>query len=277
VLEGSKLFNNATRQMLEGYRYNPAGFGESVLARLYDLLIRVVGTQEAAYHLINISSCLILSVARLRQLEASRSPAADKLREMIEQLSIYRGAVVDGEDVNFKQHAASFGSVPELLMSFLHILSAGADIPAARFLGESPGGLNSTGTTELENYYAMVASWQEKHVKVIQKTLFDWLGSSLYGGAEWANIGADLILEYDPLWNSTALEQMQVDTGYMAAFSALSSSGTITPESAINEMKSREIFHTNVEEGDPVELSDSGDWGGRKSWGKKDDKKDDDD
>jgi phage-related protein (TIGR01555 family) len=266
VLDGGRLFSNATRMTLESYRYNPAGFGESILAKLYDLLMRVVGTQEGAYHLVNMSSCLIMSVARLRQMEAAGSPAYQKMEQIIEMLSIYRGAIVDAEDVGFKQHAASFGSVPELVMSFLHILSAAADIPAARFLGESPGGLNSTGNVELENYYNMIASWQEKHVKAIQKKLFDWIGANIYGGAEWRNIGADLILEYDPLWNSTALEQMQVDTGYMAALSALVTAGTITSESAIEEMESRKVFQTSVEAGDPVELSSQSDYGGGGGW-----------
>jgi phage-related protein (TIGR01555 family) len=250
VLEGSKTFNNASRQTLEGYRYNPAGFGESVLSPLYDLLIRVTGSQEAAYHLINMSSCLILSVSRLRQMEAAGSPVMEKMDKIIEQLSIYRGAVVDGEDVNFKQHAASFGSVPELMMSFLHILSAACDIPVTRFLGESPGGLNSTGVSDLENYYNNIAAMQQKRVKVVQQRLFDWCGANIFGGEEWASIGQDLELVYEPLWNVSATEQMQVDKGYMEGYNGLAVSGIIDNESVIAELKARGIFKTEVKMGE---------------------------
>jgi phage-related protein (TIGR01555 family) len=252
VLEGNKLFSSASRQSLEQWRYNPCGFGESCLAPLYDLLIRVTGSQEAAFHLINMASCLVVGVDKLRVLEASGSPAADKIAQVVEQLSIYRGAVVDGEGVNFKQHTSSFGSVPELMMSFLHILSAACDIPVTRFMGESPGGLNSTGESDLSNYYNMIESWQESHVKAIQKKLFDWCGCSLYGGYSWENIGSELILTYQPLWSISDEEQMMVDTGYASALTNLVSSNIITPESAVAEMEARNILKTKVKVPEPV-------------------------
>lgn len=60
-----------------------------------------------------------------------------KMRELVEQLSIYRGAVIDGKGAKVSQHNASFGSVPELVMTFTQLLSAASDIPATRFLGQA--------------------------------------------------------------------------------------------------------------------------------------------
>jgi phage-related protein (TIGR01555 family) len=253
ILEGSRLYNNATRQQLQGYRYSPAGFGESIIAKIYDLLIRVTGSQEAAYHLISMASCLIVSVDKLRMLEASGSPAADKIAQVVEQLSIYRGAVVDGEGVNFKQHNSSFGSVPELMSTFMNFVAAAFDIPLTRFMGVSPGGLNATGESDLESYYSMIGAWQIQHVKLVQKKLIDWAACNLYGWENWIRIGEELEILYEPLWTESALERMQTETGYMTAYSNLAAGGIITPDSVIQELEARSILKTKVKEGEKPE------------------------
>lgn len=250
VLDGDMLFNRASQTILENFRFNPAGFGESKLAPLYDLMVRVTGTQQGAYHLVNLSSCLILSAAQLRSLNAVGSPAKAKLEEIAEQLSIFRAAIVDAKDVEFKQHSATFGSVPELVMTFLQILSAGSDIPATRFLGQAPGGLNATGDSDLENYYNNVAAWQRSRLMPVQSRLFDWLGANLWGWEDWKVRSKDLELHYPPLWNLDDVQQSTVDNTYALMYRSLFEIGIIDAETAINELKKREIFQTEVEAGD---------------------------
>lgn len=250
ILDGAPLLGRGSQMMLEGFRYNPCGFGESVLAPLYDLLVRVTGTQQGAYHLVNMSSILLMAIGNLRMLNATGSPALRKLEEMAEQISIYRAAIVDAKDVEFKQHTASFGSVPELVMTFLQILSAGSDIPATRFLGQAPGGLNATGTSDLENYYNAIRAWQQSHVLPIQRKLFDWVGASIWGGREWLEKSKDIAFEYPSLWNQTALEKAQTESTVALFIQSLAQSGIISAESALKELKDRGLFSTDVTLGD---------------------------
>ena len=168
VFDGSPLINRAAMNILQNFRYNPAGFGESKLAPLYDLLVRVVGTQQAAYHLVNMASVLLVRTSNLMALQATDSPALTKLEEICKQISLYRGAVIDNPNADVQQHAASFGSVPELVMSFAQLLSAASDIPATRFLGQAPGGLNATGESDLQNYYDMIGQEQEAKLTSMQ-------------------------------------------------------------------------------------------------------------
>lgn len=250
VLDGSPLLGRGSQMIMENFRYNPCGFGESVLAPLYDLLVRVVGTQQGAYHLVNLSSVLVLAAENLRMLNATGSPARAKLQEMAEQISIYRAAIVDAKGVEFKQHNASFGSVPELVMTFLQILSAGSDIPATRFLGEAPGGLNSTGRSDLENYYNMIRAWQQSHIMPIQRKLYDWVGASLWGGPAWLEKSKELTFEYPALWNQTALEKAQTESTVALFIQALAQSGLISPESALKELKDKGIVSPDTQIGD---------------------------
>lgn len=235
---------------MENYRFNPVGFGESVLSTLYDTLIRATGTQQGAYHLVNLSSCLVLACSQLRALNAVGSPAKAKLEELAEQISIFRAAIIDAKDVEFKQHSATFGSVPELIMTFLQILSAGSDIPATRFLGQAPGGLNATGESDLENYYNHIAAWQRMKLMPRQLRIFDWLGAHVWGYSSWKAKSRDLELYYPPLWNLDDIQKSQVDSTYGTLIQAMADIGIIDQHSALKELVERKIFLTEVQAGD---------------------------
>ena len=247
VLNGNALFSRASQNVLENFRFNPCGFGESKLATLYDLLNRVVGTQQGAYHLVNMASCLLVEVESLRSLMASDSPAMAKMRELVEQLSIYRGAVIDGKGAKVSQHNASFGSVPELVMTFTQLLSAASDIPATRFLGQAPGGLNATGESDLNNYYDMVQAYQRLMLMPVQRRCFNWLGATLWGWQNWLNKSKDLELVYPDLKTMSEQENAEIANTYASLLKNLFDCGVIGAEALLNEMIERKLFRTKME------------------------------
>ena len=76
----------------------------------------------------------------------------EQLEEILDSVSIYKGAVIDNlDDIDIR--SASLQGIANLLIQNLQVLSAGSDIPATRYLGEAPGGLNATGKFSLVNYY----------------------------------------------------------------------------------------------------------------------------
>jgi len=251
LFDGDALFNPATSKIFEGMRVSLFGFGESKLATLYDLLVRATGTQQGAYHLVNMASCLILSVENLRSISSTGGSAVvAELEKIVTQLSSMRAAMVEAKGVEFKQHSASFGSVPELVMTFLQILSAASDIPATRFLGQAPGGLNATGTSDLENYYNNVGALQRRKLMPAQRKLVDWIGASLWGGMQWLEMSNELEIEYEPLWSIDAVQQAQIDNTYAMAIRSFFEIGLIDMATATAELKARKIFLTNVDSKD---------------------------
>lgn len=244
VFDGSPLINRAAMNILQNFRYNPAGFGESKLAPLYDLLVRVVGTQQAAYHLVNLSSVLLVATRKLMSLEATESPALDKLEEICRHISIYRGAVIDGDDVSVQQHSASFGSVPELVMSFAQLLSAASDIPATRFLGQAPGGLNATGESDLQNYYNMIDSMQRLRLKPVLLKQFSVIGPHLMGFERWKEASKSLDIVFPPLWNESSQVKAENARTYAEIFRALWAEGIIKRDVVVKELIQRDVFQT---------------------------------
>lgn len=253
ILDGDALFSWNTQRMMENYRYNPRGFGESKLAPVYDLLVRVTGTQQAAFHLVNMASCLLVKVENLRSVIAADSPARQKMEEIIEQISIYRGAMIDAKGADIHQHSSTFGSVPELVMTFAQLLSAASDIPATRFLGQAPGGLNATGESDTRNYYDMLKAYQRTTCLPIHRRSADWIGSSIWGWDAWAKKSKDLEIIYPPLHELNDQEQMEIDRGYAEMMRGMYTDQLITRESAVREIVERNIFATPGEAEDFVE------------------------
>ncbi len=72
------------------------GFGVSVLTAIYDDILRATGTRQAAFHLVNKASEIIVSGDFLSLQETDEGKRKlDDLQEIADQLSIYKTALLD--------------------------------------------------------------------------------------------------------------------------------------------------------------------------------------
>lgn len=223
-----------------GYERND-GFGMSVLMSVYDDLTRATGSRQAAYQLLQRAS-VFLATADLDSLNGTEgeSTAVQALRDVVNQINIYRGAVIhkDPSDPNspITTIAAQFGSVPELLMSYLQVLSAASDIPATRFLGQAPGGLNATGEGDLENYYGRLESARTQRLKPKLMRLQKLVAISTLG---LVPDGFDVTFE--PLWSLSEAEEADVRAKDIANVVALQDAYLITDAEAVAELNGRGV------------------------------------
>ena len=258
IFDGDPLFNYSTQRLMQNYRINPQGFGESVLVPIWDAILRCVGTQQAAYQLVQKASVTLVKAEQLLNLEGTKQgdQAIQKLQEMAEMISIYRAAILKGKGVEIEENQASFGSVPELVMTYLQTLSAASDIPASRFIGQAPGGLNATGEGDLENYYNNIASYQETHLDPKYAQLFEILGRSVLGKEKWLSIRQNFEIEFESLWNLKGTEKSQVDETYVRVLNELAEKGIIPKETVVKEINARKIFMTELNEDDIQDMAD---------------------
>ena len=247
VFDGNALFGRNSQRFMQRMRFNPLGFGESKLAPLWDVLLRSLGTQQAAYQLVNRASSLIVSVDNLRSIKAVDSGAEGKLKEIARHLSIYNAALVDGKDVNIDTKSVAFGSVPELVMTFTQFLAAASDIPITRFMGSSAKGLDATGEGDSRNYYDMVDSLRNNVRKPAERKVLDWIGASLWGWNEWKRRSENLTLSFEPLWNLDAVQQATRDEIVVRTIVSMYQAGMISANAAIRELNQRELFETEME------------------------------
>ena len=258
VWNGDPLFDPYD-YTLQNFRSNLAGFGPSKLAPIWDDIIKAIGTRQAAYQLIQTNNAIIMAVNNLQDLQGTTSgkQALEKVKSIANQISMWRAAVVDGENVQVKTKPASFGSVPELLMTFIQILSAASDIPATRFIGQAPGGLNATGESDLENYYNMIDSYQHQKIEPGLRKIYDVIGYHEFG-AEWKKERENLDFNFPPLWNPSELEEAQTHTLNIDNALKLYEMNMISDAKVVEEINAKKALSVELEESDIQTIDDSG-------------------
>jgi len=224
------------------------GFGTSVLLSIYDELTRATGSRQAAYQLVQRAGTFIAQ-ADLLDLEGTKQgeKAMQTLQGIVNQMNVFRGAVMQrdpGQSYDpISTITPQFGSVPELVMTFLIVLSAASDIPATRFLGQAPGGLNATGDSDLENYYGRLESEQRLELRPQLMQLLEVMGRSTLG-AQFNTEAVDII--FPPLWSMSEKEQSEIRTADTTNVVNLVTAGLLSDDEAIRELMEREVLLTEV-------------------------------
>jgi hypothetical protein len=257
VFDGKPLFGRTTYSILfPTPRVNPAGFGESILTTVYEDLIRAVGTSQGAFHLVNMASVMLIMMQDFSGLQTSKAGQGKitKMQDIANSINMYKGAILDGVDVDVKNLPASFGSVPELVTTFVNMLAAAWDIPATRFTGQSPGGLNATGQSDLENYYNMVQSFRERRLVPRIKQLMKILAIQEFGMEQGSRIADEMDIEFKPLWNLDTKSEAEASKAWLDGIMPLLDRGCISPRDFELEAKKRNIIllsDTRITDPDP--------------------------
>lgn len=114
----------------------------------------------------------------------------------------------DGENYDFK--TLQFSGVKDVIDATCNMLSALTNIPQTILFGRSPAGLNSTGESDLENWYNFCERIQKLMLK---RNLRDLLDVVFRAGVASGEImeEPDYKLKFNPLWSLSETEQATVD------------------------------------------------------------------
>jgi phage-related protein (TIGR01555 family) len=85
--------------------------------------------------------------------------------------------ILDAEE-EYESKSAQLGGLTDILMAFMQIVSGAADIPVTRLLGQSPAGMNSTGSSDMKNYHDRIQSMQELEMQPAMRRLDEALERS---------------------------------------------------------------------------------------------------
>lgn len=115
----------------------------------------------------------------------------------------------DGEDYDFRN--ITLTGAKDIIDSTCNMLSAVTNIPQTKLFGRSPAGENSTGESDLENYYDYVGGIQTQMLKNNQKTLIDVIIAVGQRKGKYQE-APKYKLEFNPLWSLTEVQQADVDS-----------------------------------------------------------------
>lgn len=137
-------------------------WGESVLSRALTAINRDATVHRAFGYLADESSIFAVSVDGFREMIKGRmnpgEPTVTEIASAVNKYkSIFRTMFMDADD-SAERIAVSFQGAADMMDRFAARIASIADIPATRFLGKAPDGMNATGDGDNANYSHMLMS-----------------------------------------------------------------------------------------------------------------------
>lgn len=128
-----------------------------------------------------------------------------------------------------------FNGLQEVYESMCLNLCGASHYPMTKLFGRSPGGLNSTGESDLRNYYDYVDSQREAKLRPALEKLLPVLCMSA-----WGFVPDDLAVTFPPLWTPTAKEVAEIAKTKSEAVVAGFQAGLYDKPAAMKELKKLE-------------------------------------
>lgn len=199
-------------------------WGNSVLQAPYDALRNSALATQGVAALVSEAKTDVFKVKGLTLKLAdedyrNRMVARVALSDYVK--SITNATIMDAEE-EWEQKTISFQSLPDVVRIYLQILAGASDIPVTRLLGESPKGLNSTGESDIRNYYDRIAAEQKMLLKPTQEPLIDAIIRSALGSRP-----NDVYYEFAPLWQLSEKEKSENNQRNALAAKTYADSGLV--------------------------------------------------
>ena len=128
-----------------------------------------------------------------------------------------------------------FNGLQEVYESMCLNLCGASHYPMTKLFGRSPGGLNSTGDSDLQNYYDYVDSQREAKLRPALEKLLPVLCMSA-----WGFVPDDLAVTFPPLWTPTAKEVAEIAKTKSEAIVSGYQAGLLNVDTAQKELKKLE-------------------------------------
>lgn len=149
-------------------------------------------------------------LAQLLATEEGESAVLRRLQTIDLARGLLSSIIIDneGEDYDFRQF--QFGGVNEVIDSTCNFLSALTSIPQTILFGRSPAGMNSTGESDMENFYNFVERIQKRTLRSNLRYLLSVIAQAGMYTGEIKEI-PKIKVSFNPLWSMSDLEQADLD------------------------------------------------------------------
>lgn len=189
------------------WRTNVDGWGDSILASIYDAIHHAALSQRGIADLIHEAKVDVIKIPDLTD-NLSTADGESKLLKrfaVANSLKSINNMLLLGGGEEWERKQTSFASLPEVLDRYLQIVAGASDIPATRLLGMSAKGLNATGEGDLRNYYDMLASMRQMTLGANLQKLDDILWRDATG-----SVPKDAYAVWRPMWQMTPKEKADI-------------------------------------------------------------------
>jgi phage-related protein (TIGR01555 family) len=180
------------------------GWGDSILQAVDDAIKNVASTTQNSALLVSEAKTDVVRIPDLMT-NISTQEYKNRLTARFQYANVAKSVIntliLDKEE-EWQRIQTDFSQLPELLRVYILIVSGAVDIPATRFLGQSPVGLNSTGESDTRNYYDQISAEQHTRISPTIVRLDDLIIRSATGGRD-----PNIFYNWNPLWQLSDSEK----------------------------------------------------------------------
>jgi phage-related protein (TIGR01555 family) len=217
------------------------GWGDSVLQAAYEAVRNSDSIASNCASLVYEAKIDVLGIPDLANIMASDRQRA-LLEQRVELSAILKGnngmLITDAEEA-YSQKEFHFAGLPEISYQAMQAVSGAADIPLTRFLGQSPAGMNSTGESDLKNYYDAVNSMQNLTITPAMENLDEALIRSALGDRP-----DDIDYTWSSLWQMSDEQKSEISERIANVIKTLADSGLFFDEDLANAAANMLIEHS---------------------------------
>lgn len=211
-------------------------WGESEIEIVFEELKKRDNTSANIASLIFLANIRVLKMNDLGQLlGASTQKAQENLYKVLQaqnQLMSNMGIYVMDKDDDFGSEQYSFGGLNDIYESFMLDIAGACEMPVTKLFGREPAGFNSTGESDLTQYYDTLEEKQETYLQPIIDKLLPIIFMSTLGA-----IPEDLDWEFNPCMNVNSKDLVDLAQSMASPIFEAFNAGLITKETALKELK----------------------------------------
>lgn len=206
---------------------NTSGWGDSVLVSTMSAIKHADSTAANIASLVFEAKVDVIRVPELMQSLADPEYETRLLNRfgLASMAKGINGALLLDKDEEFNAKTISLAGLPDVMMVFMQLVSGAADIPATRFLGRSPAGLNASGESDLKNYHDRIQSIQELEIAPAMSRLDECLIRSALGTHP-----PEVHFTWNPLTQLSEAEMAEIGKIDAEIIEKLNSTGLYPPE-----------------------------------------------
>ena len=211
-------------------------WGMSELEHVYTELNKRNTSSENIAQLIFQANIRNYKMSDFGQMLATTQPEAQKRLYFMLQMQNFLMSnmgmnVMDKED-SLETHQYTFSGLNDIYESFMLDIAGASEIPVTRLFGRSPAGLNSTGESDLTNYYDKIKQSQESTLRPVLEKLLPIICVSV-----WGVLPDDLDFQFRPVRDTSEKERADLIQQGSAAIVSVFQSGLISQKTALKELR----------------------------------------
>lgn len=171
-------------------------------------------------------------------LASSEDPNESSLGEIMKKVrdgkSVYKMLAI-GSEGSISRLDVRWSGLPDIIDRMFKVVAAVADIPATRFYGQSPIGLNSTGTSDEHNYLMKLQSYRENNLTDVMDVIDQVMAANM----GWSE---PIPYEWTSLFDFSETEQVQNSKTKMEALDLALEKNVIDENEARERLNGDPLF-----------------------------------